>query len=285
MSLVLASEQLRPRFYPELEGARVLVTGVRENCGLELGRAFARHGTNLITQFDEPQDIGFELAHKLESEAMAFRFLQCDFDNVDSITRFSDTAMRAFQGLDVIINVVGSRFNPLGAGQIAETEEQLETVVSNELRSAWHMTRQIATRMRDRGMPATIINAAILPSSDDPRNLAHRAVLKTALENIAANHAAEFKDDGIQVNTVILNADPALEVDDIDDLMAIDPVHGELTDALSSTTVIGDIDFEFTDISKPDPVSLDEDDMIAAVLFLASDQGQRFSGLTLSVSR
>ena len=285
MSLVLASEQLRPRFYPELEGARVLITGIRENCGLELGKAFARHGTNLIAQFDEPQEVGFDLAEDLGDEALAFRFLQCDFDDADSITRFSDTAMRSFQGLDVIINVVGSRLNPLGPGQLAETEDQLETIVSAELRSAWHMTRQMATRMRDRGLSATIINTAILPSNDDPRNFAHRAVLKTALENIAANHAAEYKDDGIQVNTIILNADPALVVDDIEDLVHCDPVHDEFTSALSSGSIIGDADYEFSDISAPTKISVDEDDMVAAALFLASDQGLRFSGLTLSVSR
>lgn len=285
MSLVLASEQLRPRFYPELEGARVLITGIRKACGLELGRAFARHGTNLIAQFDEPQEVGFELADQLGDEAMALRFLQCDFDDADSITRFTDTAMRSFHGLDVIINVVGNRINPLGPGNLAETEEQLEIVVSNELRSAWHMTRQVATRMRERGLGATIINAAVLPLGDNPASLAHRAVLKTALENIAANHAAEFKDDGIQVNTVILNADPAHEIDDIEDLAHVDSMHEELTEALTSSSVVGDLGFEFSEITAPDAHSIDEDDMIAAALFLASDQGQRFSGLTLSVSR
>ena len=285
MSLVLASEQLRPRFYPELEESRVLITGIRQDCGMALAKAFARHGTHLIAQFDEPQDIGFDLAGELGDEAAGFRFLQCNYDDTDSITRFSDTAMRAFHGLDIVINVVGCRHNPLGAGKMAETEEQLETIVSAELRSAWHMTRQVATRMRDRGMSATIINTAVLPSDDDARNLAHRAILKTALENIAANHAAEYKDDGIQVNTVILNADPALKFDDIEDLLEGDPFEDEVSDSWSrlTTTIDGSLGFE--DICRPDYASAEEDDMVAATLFLASDQGQRFSGLTLSVSR
>ena len=289
MSLVLASEQLRPRFYPELEESRVLITGIRRDCGMALAKAFARHGTHLVAQFDEPQDIGFELANELGQEAAGFRFLQCNYDDTDSITRFSDTAMRSFHGLDIVINVVGCRQNPLGPGApgaqiVAETEEQLEAIVSAELRSAWHMTRQVASRMRDRGMSATIINTAVLPSDNDPRNLAHRAILKTALENIAANHAAEYKDDGIQVNTVILNADPALEFDDIEDLLEAAPGEDDFSDSWARLTTNLDGTLGFDDISEPDHCSTEEDDMVAATLFLASDQGQRFSGLTLSVS-
>ncbi len=252
---------------------------------MALAKAFARHGTHLIAQFDEPQDTGFELADQLGHEAAGFRFLQCNYEDSDSITRFSDTAMRSFHGLDIVINVVGCQHNPLGAGQMAETEEQLEAIVSAELRSAWHMTRQIAMRMRDRGMGATIINTAVLPSDDNPRNLAHRAILKTALENIAANHAAEYKDDGIQVNTVILNADPALKFDDIEDFLQGDPVENDFSDSLTDSLALSDSSFGFEDITQPNYSTAEEDDMVAATLFLASDHGQRFSGLTLSVSR
>src|ERR1700731_5206506 len=95
--------------YPELAGKRVLITGVTANLGVDIVRAFADHKTRLVLQFDEMSEPAQAIAEIAAPAALEIRAFGPIDRTSDAAGKFARTAVQAFKGLDVAINLVPLR--------------------------------------------------------------------------------------------------------------------------------------------------------------------------------
>src|SRR5262245_31602900 len=99
--------------FPELAGKRVLITGLTSSCGVDVARAFAEHKGRLVLQFAEESAAMETVAELVAPDALEARVYGPVGGETDDAVEFARTAMAAYGGLDVVINLV-----PLDAGGV-----------------------------------------------------------------------------------------------------------------------------------------------------------------------
>lgn len=112
--------------HPELAGKRVLIAGLNSCVEVDLVRAFADHKARLVLQFaeqTESMDAVAEIAARSALEVASY-------GPVDEAQRwrgrsFARTAVQAFGGLDVVINLVPLHANTIDAASDVDDIEQL----------------------------------------------------------------------------------------------------------------------------------------------------------------
>ena len=92
--------------YPELAGKRVLITGITSTSGVDVVRAFAEHRARLVLQFDELSEPAQAIAEIAAPTALEMRAFGPIDRAADRVAQFARTAVKAFHGLDVAINLV-----------------------------------------------------------------------------------------------------------------------------------------------------------------------------------
>src|SRR5262245_66552003 len=112
--------------YPELAGARVLITGLEARHGVDIARAFAESHCRLILQTpaaDRALDIVLEV---LARDAQEIRVSEEPISDDDAALRFAQMAAATYGGLDVVVNL--ARLDDMGLALDAgprETEARL----------------------------------------------------------------------------------------------------------------------------------------------------------------
>ena len=146
--------------YPELAGSRVLITGVGPTCGVDVARAFAEHGCRLVLQIPEPCPETDALLQILSETALELRVHHSAVDEAESATRFTQSASKAYGGLEAVINLIQiSRYDLNGA----VTLEEIEQLLNDRLLAASYTTQVAANRMGLTWSNGSILN--VLASS------------------------------------------------------------------------------------------------------------------------
>lgn len=186
--------------YPELVGKRVLVTGASNGVGHAIAEAYAQQGCQLILQFDSAQQDDFSFADELRDVASSLRVFDCTLSDEAAAGRFAETAVRAFQGVDVIVNNVSSvPFETEGASDV----DAFDDAIAENLMTACLLSEKIADAMRSRGTAGTIIYAAEVGELSNDEAFARYAIAKVGLEAVTQGQAWEWADDGIGVNSLL----------------------------------------------------------------------------------
>jgi NAD(P)-dependent dehydrogenase (short-subunit alcohol dehydrogenase family) len=189
--------------YPELARKRILITGASNGVGQAIAAAYAQQGCQLVLQFDSSENDNFSNAEELRQTAAGLRVFDCSLTDTAAAKRFSETAVRAFNGIDVVINNVSSV--PFDCGDAADIEG-FDEIIAENLMTACLISEQIADAMRARGTTGTIIYAAEVGSITDDEAYARYAIAKVGLEAITQGQAWEWADDGIGVNALLAGA-------------------------------------------------------------------------------
>jgi NAD(P)-dependent dehydrogenase (short-subunit alcohol dehydrogenase family) len=159
--------------------------------------------------------------------------------------RFARTALGAFGGIDVLVNNLGP-FPQEMADIRSETE--LASAVAASLRTAEVVSRTLARHCDLLPGAVAIINVLSLPlSGRAPASRALYAMARTTLETMTRADAEEWGELGLRVNSVVVSEGSADEADD-----------------------------------EPAPALADE--VVAAVLSLASSRLRWMNGMTLTVT-
>lgn len=190
-------EALEPS-YPELLGARVLVTGVTSTYGIEIVRAFAEQGVRLIVQCDDSGPEADALGGLLAVEAADLAFEAGRMDGADAVVQFARRAAAHFGGLDVVVNIV-----PLSLEGLAiHGEADIEARVSDVLTGPCLITRIATNRMRLTHTPGQVLHVAALPASSTRLERAFAGLVRATLAAMTRADAEGAADAGIRVNAV-----------------------------------------------------------------------------------
>jgi len=184
--------------YPELAGKRVLITGVSGGCGVDIVRAFADHKTRLILQFaewSEPAQAIAEIAAPAALEIRSFGPLE---RSADAASKFARTAVQAFGGLDVVVNLVSLSLAHLPK---SATLGDIEHRVAERLRLPFLIGKIAANRMGLAHIEGMVVNVANLAPRQSPC-LPFAGLVKSALAEITRAQAKEWASQAVRCNAI-----------------------------------------------------------------------------------
>src|SRR3569623_380260 len=89
----------------ELSRARILITGLAANAGVDVARTFADLNVRLVVHTTELSPELVELFAFLSQSASEIRLHTLDISSANLAARFAQTSAQAFGGLDAAINM------------------------------------------------------------------------------------------------------------------------------------------------------------------------------------
>ncbi|MFQ5449678.1 MAG: SDR family NAD(P)-dependent oxidoreductase [Nitrospinaceae bacterium] len=179
-----------------LEGRKVLITGIGEGIGRTLALDFARSGARVAGCARSENRLS---ALASEAEGTGHLFLPADLTKRDDIQSLHDRVMEDFGGLDVLVNNVGSIVK---MGNFLEISDQdWQDSFNINLMPAVRLSRLFLPTLKHSGAPR-IINITSIAGSRPGEMFPHYSAMKAALSNFTVSLAQTLAPDKILVNSV-----------------------------------------------------------------------------------
>jgi len=264
LTLLLHASQRR------LEGKVAIITGGASGIGEGIVRLFTKHGARVIIA-DIADETGKILAESLSPPAT---YVHCDVSKEQDVSAAVDLAMEKYAQLDIMFNNAGIVDTVNVPRGVAEYEmEQFDRVMSVNVRAVMVGIKHAARVMipRKKGCIISMASTGGVVAGMAPH--AYTAS-KHAVIGLTKNAAAELGKYGIRVNAVSPDAvATALTVRFFKpgDASAISAEDKAAVDAFFNTS------------ANLKGVTLKEEDVAEAGLFLASDEAKYVSGHNLVV--
>ncbi len=183
----------------ELSRARILITGLTGNSGVDVARTFADLNVRLVVHTTELSPELVELFAFLSQSANEIRLHTLDISSANTAARFAQTSAQAFGGLDAAINMAS-----ISAPEIDAIREDgdLEALIEKKLAPLAQLTRVVANRMCVVLSEGLILNVLNMPEPRDARTSAVASFARTALAAMIAQESREWANKGIRINGV-----------------------------------------------------------------------------------
>ncbi len=238
----------------------VIVTGASRGLGQEYARRFARLGANVAISDLRDCSRTLELVEAENASGLA---MKTDVTSAEGTRRMADAVMDRFGRIDVLVNnaaLYGSlNFRPFDQLE----EEEWDRVMAVNVKGIWQCCKAVLPSMRhqERG---SIVNISSLAATYGMPNGLHYTASKAAVIGLTRGLARELGRYNIRVNSVapnVVNTDATAEV------------FGDKRDKIVEVTLSQQA------IRKP----LEPEDIVGAVIYLASDLSQMTTGQTIMV--
>ena len=242
------------------ENKVAVVTGAARGLGQEYAKELAARGANIVAcdlrSCDETRSI-------VESEGAECLALETDVTRAGSTADMAAAAIEQFGGIDILVNnaaLYGS-LNFVPFDQL--DEDEWDRTMNVNVKGIWQCCKAVVPSMKERN-GGSIINISSLAATYGMPNGLHYTASKAAVIGATRGLARELGRFNIRVNSVapnVVNTDATGEV------------FGEKRDKIVEVTLNQQA------IRKP----LETEDIVGAVLFLASDMSKLTTGQTLMV--
>lgn len=177
-----------------LDGRRALVTGAGRGIGLAAAAALAEAGAHVT--------LAARSAGEIEAAAGAIRALggAADALVLDVLdVAATGRAIAAASPFDILVNNAGTN-RPKPLPEV--TEEDYDAVLDLNLRAAFFCAQAVARRLMAAGRPGSIINVSSQMGHVGAANRSIYCASKWALEGLTKAMAVELAPQGIRVNTL-----------------------------------------------------------------------------------
>jgi 3-oxoacyl-[acyl-carrier protein] reductase len=239
----------------DLKGKRVVVTGSSRGIGAGVAQYMAAHGARVaVTYSSNPQSAEKVLA---DLKGDGHLLLKLDVTSAESVEKGFDEVLKAFDGLDALINNAGITRDQL---LMRMKEEDFDQVITTNLRGAFLCTKAVMRPMlKARG--GSIVNVSSVIGQMGNAGQANYSASKAGLEGFTRSVAQEVASRGIRVNAIA----PGFIATDMTD--ALDEKQREAIQARIPLQRLGSVE----DIAK-------------AVAFFVSDMSLYITGQVLQVN-
>ena len=185
--------------YPELAGARVLITGLTSEAGFEVARVFAEHRSRLVVISNDSSPAMTEVAALLGEAAAELRLYNEGSYAPEDLVRLVQRVAGEVGGFDVVINL--SHLDE-GCSQAVDNGSDLEGVVAEKLEAALRVTQIAANRMRLVWSNGLILNVVTMSKGATGRALLLGDVVQGMLGQLTRGLAQEWAGEGIRINAL-----------------------------------------------------------------------------------
>jgi NAD(P)-dependent dehydrogenase (short-subunit alcohol dehydrogenase family) len=176
-----------------------LITGGAGGIGLELARALANAGADLVLADIDSSGLGAARS-ELESTGATIHTFVVDVADEKAVERLAEDVFRDAGQVDCLINCAG--VYPV-TNLLDLTCEEWDRVIATNLRGPFLMTRTIARRMIDARIAGRILNISSTASTLARPGVAHYGATKAGLNQLTRVAAVELAPHGIRVNAVL----------------------------------------------------------------------------------
>jgi gluconate 5-dehydrogenase len=245
----------------DLTGRVALVTGCSGGLGVQMAKALAQQGADLVIMARRYEKL-LEVKQEIESaHGVKVLPIQCDVTNTDAVDKMVDEAIEKFGHIDIVVNNAGT-----GAITPAEdiTDAQFENEMQIDLFGTFRVARAVAKKSMIPNKYGRIINIAsmygLVGNKIAPSSPYHAA--KGGVVNLTRALAGEWGKYGITVNTIC---------------------PGYFMTPLTRDTLTSEY---FTNYAKsviPLERYGEEGELDSAVVFLAADESRYVTGVALPV--
>lgn len=245
----------------DLTGRVALVTGCSGGLGVQMAKALAQQGADLVIMARRYEKL-LEVKQEIESaHGVKVLPIQCDVTNTEAVDKMVDEAIEKFGHIDIVVNNAGT-----GAITPAEdiTDAQFENEMQIDLFGTFRVARAVAKKSMIPNKYGRIINIAsmygLVGNKIAPSSPYHAA--KGGVVNLTRALAGEWGKYGITVNTIC---------------------PGYFMTPLTRDTLTSEY---FTNYAKsviPLERYGEEGELDSAVVFLAADESRYVTGVALPV--
>ena len=240
-----------------LEGKVALVTGATRGIGRAIALKFAENGANVAFTYLSSQTAAELLVDEIESlgvRAVAYVSNAADFDGAHKVV---DSVLDEFGQIDILVNNAGQTKDGL---MVRMSEEQWDSIIDTNLKSAFNFTHAVSMAMARRRM-GSIINISSVVGTNGNAGQCNYAASKAGLIGLTMSFAKEMGARGVRCNAIA----PGF-------------IATDMTDKLNDATKVAIVS----------SVSLgrmgNADEIANVALFLASDMSSYITGETIKVT-
>ena len=187
--------------YFDLKGQVAVVTGCSTGLGVQMAKALANQGANIVAiarRQDKIEAVAKEIKDTYGVETLA---VKCDITDTAAVDAAVKTVLDKFKRIDIVINNAGT-----GAVAPAEdiTDEQFYNEVNIDLFGAFRVARAVAKQAMIPAKYGRVINIAsmygLVGNKVAPCSPYHAA--KGGVVNLTRGLASEWGNKGITVNAI-----------------------------------------------------------------------------------
>jgi gluconate 5-dehydrogenase len=173
----------------------ILVAGASRGIGLAIGREVAAAGARTILAARSIDRLREE-ASRLVADGLRAEAVELDVTDRAAV----EEVVRSLPDLDGLVNVAGTNIRKRFE---TYTEEEYERILATNLHAQVDITRLVGARMLARGRGGKVIFIGSANQLSSLPYLAIYAMTKAALGGLTRALAAEWGDQGIQVNCIV----------------------------------------------------------------------------------
>lgn len=238
------------------DGRVAIVTGAAQGIGRAYANRFAAEGANVVVA-DVNEEKGAAVTEELGGEAL---FVHADVSRRESCEALAERTLDRFGRIDVLVNNAAI-FSTIEMKRFwAITDDEWDALMAVNLRGVWLTTSAVAPSMRERGSGAVVNVSSGVIWLGRP-DYAHYVASKAGVLGLTRAMARELGADGVRVNCVTPG-----------------PVYTEVPRG----TVTEEQKKAMLDLQAIKRHAQPED-IVGAVLFLASDDSGFITGQTINV--
>ena len=175
----------------------VVITGAGAGIGQATAEAFSREGAAIVV-VDMNADRGEQTAQAIRDRNGRAIAVQADVSRAADAERIAAEAVRAFGGIDVLVNNAGIQTY----GSVVDTEEEVwDRTLNVNLKSVYLVSKYCLPEIAKRGGGA-VVNMASVQGFASQRRVAAYAASKGGIISLTRTMALDHAPDNIRVNCV-----------------------------------------------------------------------------------
>ena len=189
------------RNYFDLKGQVAVVTGASSGLGVQMAKALASKGANIVCLARRKEKLDEVTASIAKEFGVKTLSVQCDITDTADVEDAVDEVLREFGRIDILINNAGT-----GAVAPAEdiTDEQFSNEINIDLFGTFKVARAVAKKAMIPAKYGRVINISsmygLVGNKVAPASPYHAA--KGGIVNLTRALAAEWGQKGITVNAI-----------------------------------------------------------------------------------
>jgi NAD(P)-dependent dehydrogenase (short-subunit alcohol dehydrogenase family) len=189
--------------YGELAGARVMITGLSPDHGVDIARAFADHKTRIVLQTATPEAPDTTaLVAMLAESAHEIQVFGDTISTTAAAQKFTQSGTQALGGVDAVVNLIAITQKELTELAASGSLEAVEAFIAEKLAPALAITRIAANRMRTTLCEGLILNIVALPDGMSEKAASIGNIVRATLATITRREAEAWAGSGIRINAV-----------------------------------------------------------------------------------
>lgn len=181
-----------------LSGKTALITGATRGIGRAIALKFAAEGADVVFTYRQQHQAAEDLVKEIEAMGMRAKAISADASSFENAESIAATVKEEFGQIDILVNNAGITKDGL---VMRMTEEQWDSVIENNLKSAFNYIRACVPVMA-RQRSGSIISISSVVGVAGNAGQCNYAASKAGIIGLTKSIAKEMGPRGIRANCI-----------------------------------------------------------------------------------